>query len=273
MKNSVKGWIAGGVAGGGIMVFVMGVYLFNFQREFVQAIWQQNESITDKKPTNAYEVYTIRGFQVLVDKDILDDRGRTKILLKQLDTALLKVSQLISPTQFTELKKTKIWVSIVRHRRVKESAHEAAGQNTQAIAVYRGSSAKELKSHGHNPDKAKSVEVFNALLFSRAPSDLQLTIVLHELAHAYHDKVLGSRNPDIREAYKKAMARGHYNVADPRSPQGGKAYAATNDHEYFAELSVAYLTKNDGFPQDRYVLAKVDPIGYSLMQKVWGPVK
>jgi hypothetical protein len=273
MKNSVKGWILGGVAGGGIMVFVMGVYLFNFQREFINSMWERQESITDKKPTNAYEIYTIRGFQVLVDKDILDDKGRTKILLKQIDTALLKISQLVSPTQFAELRKTKLWVSLPRHRRVKESAREAGSRDTQAIALYRTSTPQELKSHGHNPDKAKSVEVFNALLFSRAPAEMQLTIVLHELSHAYHDKVLGEHNPDIRDAYKKAMDRGRYNVVDERSPYPDRAYATTNDHEYFAELSVAYLTKNDGFPQDRYVLAKVDPIGYALMQKVWGPPK
>jgi hypothetical protein len=273
MKNSVKGWIAGGVAGGGIMFFVMGVYLFNFQREFVQAMWRENESITDKKPTNADESYTVQGFQILVDKDILDDKGRTKILLKQFDTALLKISQLVSPTQFAELKKTKLWVSLPRHRRVKDRVQDVTSRGSQAIAIYRTSKPEELRRHGHNPDKAKSVEVFNAMLFSRAPADLQLTIVLHELSHAYHDKVLGKHNPDIRDAYKKAMDRGRYNVVDERSPYPNKAYATTNDHEYFAELSVAYLTKNDGFPQDRYVLAKVDPIGYSLMQKIWGPPK
>jgi hypothetical protein len=270
MKNSVKGLILGGIA---VMAFVVGVYLHNFQREFVNAMWERHENITDKKPTNAYESYPIQRFQVLVDKDILDDKGRTKILLKQFDTALLKVSQLVSPTQLAELKKTKLWVSLPRHRRVKESVSEVSSRGSQAIAIYRTSTPQTLKRHGHNPDKAKSVEVFNARLFSRVPSDLQLTIVLHELAHAYHDKVLGDRNPDIRDAYNKAMNRGHYNVRDERSPYPDKAYAATNDHEYFAELSVAYLTKNDGFPQDRYVLAKIDPIGYSLMQRIWGAPK
>jgi hypothetical protein len=273
MKNSVKGWIFGGVAGSSIMILMLGMALFNFQREFIQQIWQENEGVTDKKPTNAYEKFDVRGFQVLIDKDLMDHPEQSKPLLKQLDTTLLKISQLVSPTQFAELKKTKIWVSVERHRRINETASEEAGHSTQAIAVYRGSSAQELKSHSHNPDKAKSVEIFNAKLFGRAPTDLQLTIVLHELAHAYHDKVLDPHNPAIRDAYKKAMARGRYNIADARSETAGRAYAATNDHEYFAELTVAYLTKNDGFPQDRYVLAKVDPIGYALMQQIWGPPK
>ncbi len=263
------------------MMLVLGVALFNFQREFIQQIWRENEGSTDKKPTNAYEQFNVRGFPVLIDKDLLDapdglrltGAHQAKPLLKQLDTTLLKISQLVSPTQFAELKKTKIWVSVERHRRVAASANEATAHGTQAIAVYRGSSAQELKSHSHNPDKAKGIEIFNAELFRQAPADLQLTIVLHELAHAYHDKILGPSNPAIRDAYRKAMVRGHYNVADDRSPIAGRAYAATNDHEYFAELTVAYLTKNDGFPQDRYVLAKVDPIGYALMQQIWGPPK
>jgi hypothetical protein len=273
MKSTAKVWVLTGAAWTSVTLFMMGLYLFSFHRSLIQEIWRQSESITDKKPTNAYQVYTRQGFQILVDKDLLDKPDRTDLLLKKLDAALLKISQVVSPSQFAAMRQTKIWVSLPKHRLVNESSSEMSGHTSQAIALYRKSTAKELKSHGHNPDKAKSVEIFNAGLFTRAPADLQLVIVLHELAHAYHDKVLDARKPEIRSTYKKAMARGHYNIPDPRSETAGKAYAATNEYEYFAELSVAYLAKNDGFPQDRYVLAKADPIGYHLMQQVWGAPK
>jgi hypothetical protein len=274
MKKSVKVWILSGVASSGVLVLLLGVGLFNFRNALIQQIWRQSEGTTDKKPSNAYEKFTVQGFQVLIDKDVMNQPGRTKPLLQRLDTVLLKIAKLTSPNQLAELKKTKIWVSLEKHRIVGQRAASAmAGDTSETIAVYRNSSAKELKNHGHNPDKAKGVEIFNADEFSGVSADLQLTIVLHELAHSYHDKVLGNHNAEVRSAYENAMTRGHYNVADGRSQTEGQAYAATNEHEYFAELSVAYLTKNDGFPQDRYVLAKYDPIGYSLMQKVWGPAR
>jgi hypothetical protein len=49
-----------------------------------------------------------------------------------------------------------------------------------------------------------------------------------------------------------------------------QVYAATDEYEYFAELSVADLATNDGFPRDRESLAAYDRNGYQLMATVWG---
>ena len=55
-------------------------------------------------------------------------------------------------------------------------------------------STEWLKSHGYNPDKAKGVEIGNATRFLEWSVD-QPAMVLHELAHAYHDRVLGFDDP------------------------------------------------------------------------------
>jgi hypothetical protein len=49
-----------------------------------------------------------------------------------------------------------------------------------------------------------------------------------------------------------------------------KPYAATNDHEYFAELTCCYMDKLHYFPFTRDDLKTHDPNGYKLMEAVWG---
>ena len=64
-------------------------------------------------------------------------------------------------------------------------------------------------------------------------------VTLHELAHAFHYHVVGTDNPQVKETYRQAMERKLYDPA---------LYVATNEHEYFAELSCCYLKKLDYFP-------------------------
>lgn len=48
-----------------------------------------------------------------------------------------------------------------------------------------------------------------------------------------------------------------------------KAYALTNELEYFAELSEAYLGRNDFYPYNRKQLEKYDSVGYGVMKTIW----
>lgn len=60
------------------------------------------------------------------------------------------------------------------------------------------------------------------------------------MAHAYHDMILGFNFMPIIDTYENAMNSGKYqNVKRTKLPDG-KAYAATNHKEYFAELNEAY---------------------------------
>jgi hypothetical protein len=66
------------------------------------------------------------------------------------------------------------------------------------------------------------------------------------------------------------MDRGLY--ARVRYVHGGeqKAYATTDPKEYFAETSEAYFGKNDFYPFTREELKRFDPVGFQLMEQVWG---
>ena len=71
-------------------------------------------------------------------------------------------------------------------------------------------SAGWLKANGYSTDLAKCVHLPRAAdLPTRRNINEQPWVILHELAHAYHDQVLGFDEPRIREAYEKYKKSGH----------------------------------------------------------------
>jgi hypothetical protein len=132
-------------------------------------------------------------------------------------------------------------------------------------------SADWLESAGLPREKAGGVEVVNARDFLEWRSS-QPYMVLHELAHAYH-RMIGGDLPEIVAAYEHARAAGLYeSVGRNTAPTGDtvRAYAATNHHEYFAELSEAYFALNDFEPYTRAQLERHDPEGFAMVERVWG---
>jgi Mlc titration factor MtfA (ptsG expression regulator) len=119
---------------------------------------------------------------------------------------------------------------------------------------------------------AKSVEFTNVRTFE-AESRRMPVFVLHELTHAYHDRVLGLDHAGIKAAYEKAKAGGKYDRVERQDSEGhtsmDRAYALTNDKEYFAECTEAFFGRNDFFPYTREQLKQHDPEMFALLEKVW----
>ena len=102
--------------------------------------------------------------------------------------------------------------------------------------------------------------------------------VLHELAHAYHDRVLGFDHAEIQAAYERAKAAGIYEnverwLGNGRPNTHERAYAMSNAREYFAETTEAFFGRNDFFPFTREELEKHDPPMASLLTRLWGAGK
>jgi dipeptidyl-peptidase-4 len=102
-------------------------------------------------------------------------------------------------------------------------------------------------------------------------------LVLHELAHAYHDQVVpgGYQNPEILVAYRQAKSAGTYDAVkrwtgEKFVEKPSKAYAMTNQMEYFAETTEAYFDRNDMEPFDRVELQAKDPDMLKVIEKIWG---
>ena len=135
--------------------------------------------------------------------------------------------------------------------------------------------ANWLREHGRDPAMAKGVEFTNLRIF--AAETLRMpAFALHELAHAYHDRVLprGFGNPEIKAAYEKAKASGKYDRVERWNGPGKpvtheRAYAMTNPQEFFAENTEAFFSRNDFFPFTRTELKQGDPETFALLERLW----
>jgi hypothetical protein len=114
-----------------------------------------------------------------------------------------------------------------------------------------------LRANGRNPAKAEGSEFANVRIFE-AETKRMPVFVLHELAHAYHDLVLGFDHPEINAAFERVVKEKSYDAVERKSTNGKpnrveRAYAITNQKEYFAETSKAYFGQNDFSLQSRTI--------------------
>ncbi len=196
------------------------------------------------------------GWPVLVWQGFLREHSEEVAeTLKLLDSHLYHIRRILPAPAVEKLQKVRIWVEW------EEGHHPCMAYHPDV---------NWLRKHGMNPDKAKSVEIAHARNFLAWTRD-QPWMVLHELAHAYHDQFLpgGYGNVEIKAVYESAMKAGLYHSV--LFIRGGRrrAYAATNPMEYFAELTEAYFGTNDFYPFVRAEVQEHDPGGFALLEKLW----
>ena len=204
----------------------------------------------------------IEGWTVHVDPQLLPGGKHEKEgakALKMLGNHFQRISILVPRKQLDELRKVEFWV---------EHAHP------ELRAMQYHPSATWLTEHGFDPRLAKKVHITRAAeLFSRQQLLKHPAVILHELAHAYHDQVLGFDDQGIVAAYKRAMATGTYEKVALYNGQQVRHYGATNHKEYFAEATEAYLYRNDFYPFVYAELKEHDPGAFAQMERVWGATR
>jgi len=134
-----------------------------------------------------------------------------------------------------------------------------------------------LKSNNFPVEMAKTVEFSNILNFERETMRMP-NFTLHELAHAYHNHLLGDDHPGILKAYQNAQKTGRFTnlpkrSGDPNKPlrvTNGPTYAMSNQMEYFAETTEAFFGENDITPYNYASLREMDPEVIPVLEKVWG---
>lgn len=203
---------------------------------------------------SAYLRRNIAGFTVLVCKEVLKHPAEANEALCELQEQARQIVRVVPAQALVHLRRVRIWLE---------------WENIPNGAAAYHPSAEWLREHGYNPEKAGGIEINNARNFVRWSRGEQPWMLLHEMAHAYHHQVLGYDNRAVRIAYRHALQRGLYEQVE--YIRGGKqrAYALTNEQEYFAELSEAYFGKNDFFPFVREELARYDPVGFRMMRSMW----
>jgi len=210
---------------------------------------------------NGYSNYTLVGFNVLVeDAAMTTNSTLTNAALALLETKLTEISQFnIAQSKLDSLMAVPIFMD---------------WNTTTGAAQYHPSEAW-LIANGYAPEKAGCVEISNITNFINWTNQNQPYMVMHELAHAYHHRVLNFNSPLITSAYNNAVSTNLYTSVLYHSGGGNystqpTSYALTNDKEYFAEISEAYFGLNDYFPFDYSDLSTYDPEGFNAAFTIWG---
>ncbi len=206
-----------------------------------------------------YEYQNIQGFEVYVELDAVDNYPQeTNEAIVLLTSKLTEINEFELVDEIIDsLHSVKIFVD---------------WNTTNGAAVYHPS-LQWLIDNGYIPEKWKSVEISNITNFLSWTQLNQPSMVMHELAHAYHHRELGYSYMPIIESYDNAMQNHLYDWVSYHAGNGvyfdQEAYATTNEKEYFSELTEAYLGENDYYPFIREELEIHDPMGYNLVADIW----
>ena len=179
-------------------------------------------------------------------------------MLDLLVSQLQRVVEAVPPRALRQLREVPIWINPT-YPELKPTAeyHPEVGW---------------LKRNNRLPEMAKSIEITNVSIFPFEDRRMPY-LLLHELSHAYHDRVLGFDRADVIEAFTRARDSGSYDLVkrfNGKNTVMDKAYAMANAKEYFAEVSEAYFGKNDFFPFTREELRRHDPQVLKVLEKAWG---
>ena len=161
--------------------------------------------------------------------------------------------------RLSQLQKLRIWLELENPRLGNMQYHPDRGW---------------LIAHGHYPRLVKHVHIPRAKqLYDRGMWAKHPYVVLHELAHSFHDQVLSFDESSIIAAYKDAKEKGIYEQVLLYTGKTVRHYGLSNHKEYFAESTESYFGVNDFYPFVRAELRVHDPVMFSLMEKFWGRVK
>ncbi len=135
-------------------------------------------------------------------------------------------------------------------------------------------SAQWLKANGFAPDLARCVHLPRAVdVVTKRNVNEQPWVILHELAHAYHDQFLSFDHKRIIEVYENYKKSGRGEKTLLHNGNRVKHYALTNHKEFFAEMTEAYFGVNDFFPFNRAELKDSETEIFDLMREIWEPAK
>jgi hypothetical protein len=199
------------------------------------------------------EGWTVHVEPALIDGEHADEGTRA---LTMLANHFQRIRILVPAEPLAKLQKIEFWV---------EQGHP------ELKAMQYHPSRKWLVDHGHDPRLARKVHVTHAAeLLSREQMLKHPAVILHELAHGYHDQVLSFDNPEIIAVFERAKAAGIYEEVLLYTGRKVKHYGLNNHKEYFAEGTEAYFYRNDFYPFVRAELKEHDAPLHDLLQKVWG---
>jgi hypothetical protein len=214
---------------------------------------------------------TISGFEVLFSPLLLSNEAASLRAHQFMHDHLDEVTRIVPPTALQQLRRVRLWLDL-----------DASG-SSRALAFYKSPPSIFTASPSDRPTEHNfgyggfHGAMFLGIVFPNIADAIAISevsrapmIVLHELAHAYHHQVLGMWNPDIKQTYEAAKAKGLYrNVSFWNGNIAPVGYAMSNEREYFAGLTEAYFGRKAQNPFDANELKNYDPDGFRLVERAW----
>ena len=217
--------------------------------------------LLDAKAMAGHQARRVEGWTVYVSDALLKtEAAATENALALLQQQLAEIVRVVPADAVLKLREVPLWFN-----------PEYPGVPPRA--EYHPDAAW-LRDNGRNTAMAQAVEFTNVRIFEKETKRMP-NFALHELAHAFHDRVLGFDQAAIIAAYERAKASNSYENVERSSGDGRpnrreRSYAMTNDKEYFAECTEAFFLRNDFFPFVRADLHRHDPHMDQVLERVWG---
>ena len=222
------------------------------------ATFADDEKPEPVKPVS-HTIRNIEGWTVEIDDRLLEEQHKEigELSLRLLSDQLFRIGFLLPESKVEKLRTVKIRLDLSHGKLTSAQYHPSRGW---------------LRQNGYSESLAKCVHIPAAAGFaSKNLHQTQPWVVLHELAHAYHDQFIegGFENPAIKSAWKKMVDEGKYAKTLHADGRETKHYALTDQQEFFAEFTEAFFGMNDFFPFNRGELKKDAPEVEALLREIW----
>jgi hypothetical protein len=208
----------------------------------------------------AHTTCKIEGWNVRVDDRLLkgEDSALGARVLKLLEARLVAISVVVPDKSLAKLRTITIQLDLNYGDLRTMQYHPDAGW---------------LKEHGYSEQLAKCVHIpdVNDLL-EPAGIHSQPWVLLHELAHGFHDQIVGFDEPRVNAAWEKFRGSGKYKSVLSASGTIHEHYGLTDHKEFFAEMTEAYFGSNDFYPFVAGELKQAEPEIFLLLADIWGPL-
>ena len=157
-----------------------------------QSTISAQEDQKSEAPQQEIVVKTIEGWTIKVDAVLLNEKKEAgEVALKALANHLQRITYIVPKERLKELRQLPIWLEFKNPKLKNMQYHPSKGwlaANGQDV---------RLEKHVHIPVASALTD---PRMWAKHPC-----VVLHELAHAYHDQVLGFRHKKIIEAYNAGL--------------------------------------------------------------------
>jgi hypothetical protein len=208
----------------------------------------------------AHATRQIEGWAVRVDERLLHGDGAAlgERAIKLLTARLVAISVVVPEEKLARLRDVPLQLDLT-HGALRPMQYHP--------------SAAWLKANGYSERLARCVHIPDAREFlSPFENHRQPWAVLHELAHAYHDRVLGFDDARVTAAWKKFRDGGRYASVLTSPGPVRRHYALTDEKEFFAEMTESYFGANDFYPFVAGELNEAEPDVFALLRDIWGPL-